>query len=153
MTVAYVHPRKGKLYVADSKQKRGMTLSRGVEWLRAIEGQIETQAQMIVESNTTQRWLQQALADAGLNAIPVQTTRNKEDKLIDLSIPISNGTVEFCDWSGNQDDFQELRNQMLSFPDSSHDDLMDSLSLIVNHTDITSQNIFGGSYGQRNLWG
>ena len=153
VTVAYVHPRKGKLYVADSKQKRGMTLSRGVEWLRAIEGQIETQAQMIVESNTTQRWLQQALADAGLNAIPVQTTRNKEDKLIDLSIPISNGTVEFCDWSGNQDDFQELRNQMLSFPDSSPDDLMDSLSLIVNHTDITSQNIFGGSYGQRGLWG
>jgi len=153
VTVAYVHPRKGKLYVADSKQKRGMTLSEGVEWLQAIEGQIETQAQMIVESNTTQRWLQQALADAGLNAIPVQTTQNKEDKLIDLSIPLSNGTVEFCDWSGSQDDFSELRNQMLSFPDSSHDDLMDSLSLIVNHTDITSQNIFGGSYGGRELWG
>jgi len=153
VTVAYVHPRKGKLYVADSKQKRGMTLSRGVEWLRAIEGQIETQAQMIVESNTTQRWLQQALADAGLNAVPVQTTRNKEDKLIDLSIPISNGTVEFCDWSGNQDDFQELRNQMLSFPDSSHDDLLDSLSLVVDHTDIASQTMFSGSYGRKDLWG
>jgi len=54
--------------------------------------------------------------------------------------------VKFVEWPDIDDPYQELRNQMLSWPDAAHDDLMDSLSLIVNHTDLTSTSIFGGSY-------
>jgi phage terminase large subunit-like protein len=36
---------------------------------------------------------------------------------------------------------------MLSFPDASHDDLMDSLALVVNHSNLGGTSIFGGSYG------
>lgn len=147
VTVAYKHSRKNSLYVADTSQRRGMTLSEGVEWLHSIVQQIDQQPEIVVEANQSQRWLQQKLGERGIPAAPVQTTRDKEDKLIDLSIPVSDGTVQFIDWSGDNDDFTELRNQMLSFPDASHDDLMDSLALVVNHSNLGGTSIFGGSYG------
>ncbi|AFH22250.1 hypothetical protein OSG_eHP20_00075 [environmental Halophage eHP-20] len=146
VTVAMLDQLDSNLLVTDSRQRRGMTLTEGVNWIQSIANQCEQQPQLIIESNQSQRWLQQQLADSGLNAIPVQTTRNKEEKLIDLSIPISNGTVQFVEWPDIDDPYQELRNQMLSWPDAAHDDLMDSLALIVNHTDLTSTSIFGGSY-------
>ncbi len=155
VTVAYVGPAHNpKIYVADSKQKRGMTLEEGTEWLRAITRQVDRNAQLVVEANQSQRWLVQSLADKGLNAVPVQTTRNKEEKLIDLSIPISQGVVQFVDWSGPNEDkpFRELRNQMLSFPEGSHDDLLDSLELVVNRADINSTNVLSESYKEDALW-
>ena len=155
VTVAYVGPAHNpRIYVADSKQKRGMSLEEGTEWLRAIVRQVDRNAQLVVEANQSQRWLVQSLADKGLNAVPVQTTRNKEEKLIDLSIPISQGLVQFVDWSDSGEDkpFRELRNQMLIVPDGSHDDLMDSLELVVNHADINTTNILSEQYKEDNLW-
>ena len=146
VTVAMLDQLDSNLLITDSRQRRGMTLTEGVDWIQSIANQCEQQPQLIIESNQSQRWLQQQLAESGLNAIPVQTTRNKEEKLIDLSIPISNGTVKFVEWPDIDDPYQELRNQMLSWPDAAHDDLMDSLALIVNHTDLTSTSIVGGSY-------
>ena len=146
VTVAMLDQLDSNLLITDSRQRRGMTLTEGVDWIQSIANQCEQQPQLIIESNQSQRWLQQQLAESGLNAIPVQTTRNKEEKLIDLSIPISNGTVQFVEWPDIDDPYQELRNQMLSWPDAAHDDLMDSLALIVNHTDLTSTSIVGGSY-------
>ena len=153
VTLAYWYPNQSELYVADTAQKRGMTLQEGVSFIQQIVNQVES-PQVVVESNQSQRWLQQELADKGVNAIPVQTTRNKEEKLIDMSIPISNGTVKFIDWRADENEelpYQDLRDQMLGFPESAHDDLMDSLSLIVNHAP-TGTSIFGGEYNDRDLW-
>ena len=153
VTLAYWYPNESELYVADTAQKRGMTLQEGVSFIQSIVNQVES-PQVVVESNQSQRWLQQELADKGVNAIPVQTTRNKEEKLIDMSIPISNGTVKFIDWREDESEelpYQELRDQMLGFPESSHDDLMDSLNLIVDHAP-TGTSIFGGEYNDRDLW-
>jgi len=153
VSLAYWYPNESTLYVADTAQKRGMTLQEGVSFIQQIVNQVES-PQVVVESNQSQRWLQQELADKGVNAIPVQTTRNKEEKLIDMSIPISNGTVKFIDWREDENEelpYQELRDQMLGFPESAHDDLMDSLSLIVNHAP-TGTSIFGGEYNDRDLW-
>jgi len=99
---------------------------------------------MLIESNQSQRWLQQELENQGLNAVPIQTTRNKEEKLVDLSIPLSNGVVKFVEWDNHP--FQDLISQMLSWPDATHDDLMDSLSIIVEHTDLNPTSIISGSY-------
>jgi hypothetical protein len=64
--------------------------------------------------------------------------------------------VKFIDWSVLEDDdedvVQPLLNQLLAFPEGNHDDMADALSLVVNHANITAQSIFGGSYGERNLW-
>ena len=153
VTAAYIHPRKGEMYVADTQQRRGMTLQEGCEWLVSIQSELNEKAQMLVEANAAQNWLVGELESRGLNVRRVTTTRQKEDKLVDLSIPIANGTVKFADWSGRQEDFQELRNQMLSFPDGSHDDIMDSLALVVNNAGVTSQTMFSGTYRSGDLWG
>mgnify|MGYP006955944492 FL=1 len=67
-------------------------------------------------------------------------------KTIDLSIPISSGKVQVIDWG--DDTFAALHQQLLSWPDSKHDDMVDSLAMVVNHggADI-SQTMFSGSYG------
>jgi len=88
-----------------------------------------------------------------MDVTPINTSTNKEDKIIDLSIPIANGTVKFIDWGDEDSTFQELHQQMLAWPESNHDDMIDSLALVVNNSDVhTSQSIVGGSYGGRDLW-
>ena len=150
ITVAYPDPNHGEIYVADCIQQRGMTLKEGVALVERVAKNCKN-PKLVVEANQSQRWLQQELSDRGLNAVPVQTTRNKEDKIIDLSIPISSGVVKFVDW--DEPRFEALHQQMLAWPESNHDDMIDSLALVVNNSDVhTSQSIFGGSYGERDLW-
>ena len=150
VTVGYPYPSQGEIYVADTIQRRGMTLKQGVSFIEAVANECDN-PKLVIEANQSQRWLQQELADRGLNAVPVQTTRNKEDKIIDLSIPISSGKVKFVEWEENR--FAELHQQMLAWPESNHDDMIDSLALVVNHSDVnTSEQMFGGSYGERDLW-
>jgi len=150
VTVGYPRPSQGEIYIADTIQRRGMTLKEGCNFIQAVASECDS-PKLVIEANQSQRWLQQELADRGLNAVPVQTTRNKEDKIIDLSIPISSGKVKFVRWDENR--FAELHQQMLAWPESNHDDMIDSLSLVVNHSDVnTSERMFGGSYGESDLW-
>jgi predicted phage terminase large subunit-like protein len=150
VTVGYPRPSQGEIYIADTIQRRGMTLKEGCNFIQAVANECDN-PKLVIEANQSQRWLQQELADRGLNAVPVQTTRNKEDKIIDLSIPISSGKVKFVRWDENR--FAELHQQMLAWPESNHDDMIDSLSLVVNHSDVnTSERMFGGSYGESDLW-
>jgi predicted phage terminase large subunit-like protein len=150
VTVGYPYPSQGEIYIADTIQRRGMTLKEGCNFIQAVANECDN-PKLVIEANQSQRWLQQELADRGLNAVPVQTTRNKEDKIIDLSIPISSGKVKFVRWDENR--FSELHQQMLAWPESNHDDMIDSLSLVVNHSDVnTSEQMFGGSYGESDLW-
>jgi len=145
-----------ELYVVDCMQRRGMSLAEGISWLQRIEGECANPPRFIVETVAAQEWLKGELTEKGLNVTPINTQRNKQDKLIDLSVPVSNGMVKFIDWSVLEDDdedvVQPLLNQLLAFPEGNHDDMADALSLVVNHANITAQSIFGGSYGERNLW-
>jgi len=121
-----------------------MTLQEGVSFVEQVALQCES-PRLVIEANQSQRWLQQELQDRGLQAVPIQTTRNKADKIIDLSIPIASGQVQFVDWG--DDTFGALHQQLLSWPDSQHDDMVDSLAMVVNHggADV-SQTMFSGSY-------
>jgi len=151
VTVGYPHPSQGEIYIADTIQRRGMTLGEGATFVEAVANQCEN-PKLAVEANAAQQYLVDELVDRGLNVTPVNTTTKKEDKIIDLSIPVSNGTVKFVDWE--EDRFQELHQQMLAWPESNHDDMIDSLSLVINNSDIhTSDSIFGGSYRDKDLWG
>lgn len=152
ITVAYIHPRENELYVADTAQKRGMTFSEGIRFIEQIAAQVE-RPQVVVEAIAAQQYLVDELTSNGLNVTPVNTSRNKHEKLIDMSIPISNGSVKFIDWRENETDpvpYQDLRDQMLGFPEAAHDDLLDSLALVVNHAP-TGTSIFGGSYKDGDL--
>ena len=157
VVVAQLHLTGNTIYVVDSHHRRGMSLREGVQWLKSIQRSAGRDAQFIVEINQSQRWLRDEMQEANLPVTGVNTTRNKEDKLLDMSIPISNGRVKWVDWSAvdesNDRPYQELRNQLRAFPDGSHDDLADALSLILNHGPIsTGSNISVDSKDRGELW-
>jgi phage terminase large subunit-like protein len=127
------------LYAVDTKRERGMTLTQGAEWVAAIAQQAN--ARVLVESNQAQRWLAQELQDYNLQIQQVQSTANKEDKLIGMSIPIENDLVQFVNHEyderlGYDPRWQPLVQEALAFPEGSHDDLLDSLNLVVDNTSI-----------------
>jgi len=153
VTIGYPRPRHGEICIAESVQQRGMTLREGIQFIKQIAAQTEEQPKLVVEANAAQQYLVDELVAEGMDVTPINTSTNKEDKIIDLSIPIANGTVKFIDWGDEDSTFQELHQQMLAWPESNHDDMIDSLALVVNNSDVhTSQSIVGGSYGERELW-
>jgi predicted phage terminase large subunit-like protein len=149
-----VRPTTGEIYVIDQKRKRGMTLREGISWISNTASQVPA-PELIIESNQSQRWLQQELASEGLNTTPVQSTRDKEDKLIDLSIPLENDRIIFVNHNRNStsenpdDRWHDLRDEMLAFPNGSHDDCLDSLYLAVDNATSSTQALSGDMYGIR----
>jgi predicted phage terminase large subunit-like protein len=142
----------GQVYLVDCRRKRGMTLKQGVEWIRGVTSTVES-PEVYVESNQSQRWLKQELEDNGINARAVMNTSNKEDRLVQLTLPIERGDVQFLnrDLSGDypyDERFTNLIQEMLSFPEGSHDDLLDSLEIAVNNINIGGTSVIGGNMYQ-----
>jgi len=142
-------------YLVDTQRKRGLTLKQGVDWIANIVSDVPS-PEIYVESNQSQRWLKQELQDTGLNARAVMNTSNKEDRLIQLTIPLERGDVKFLNREmdkqlGYDPRFKELISEMLSFPEGSHDDLLDSLEIAVNNLDLGDySNILGTDpYGKK----
>jgi hypothetical protein len=131
-----------------------MTLQEGIEWISSTAATVPS-PELIIEANQSQRWLQQELASEGLNTTPVQSTRNKEDRLIDLSIPLENDRILFVNHDRNStpaspdDRWSDLRDELLAFPDGSHDDCLDSLYLAVDNARSSTQALTGDMYGIR----
>lgn len=144
----------GQVYLVDCRRQRGLTLKQGVEWIRGVTSTVES-PEVYVESNQSQRWLKQELQDAGINARAVMNTSNKEDRLIQLTLPIERGDVKFLNREldktlGYDPRFKNLISEMLSFPEGSHDDLLDSLEIAVNNISIGGNSIIGGDMYGRN---
>lgn len=158
------------LYPVDSIRERGMTLKQGVSWVSRISNTVPN-PKVFVESNQSQRWLKQELKAQGVNAVAVNSTQNKEERIIDLSIPIENGTIKFVNhppqnateaeleaWEkekqnlGYDPRWKELVNELLAFPEGNHDDLIDSLHLCVDNAGIgANTSILGaGNRGEDN---
>jgi len=144
-TLIALHRNSQQIYVVDAKRKRGMSLSQGVSWIADIADQVPNPS-LAVESNQSQRWLRQELAAQGYSTINVQSTRDKEERLIDLSIPIENDQIKFINHSvddnlGYDSRWQTMIQEFLSFPDGSHDDQIDSLHLAVDNANISTNSI------------
>jgi len=128
--------------VTETARRRGMTLQEGCEWIGQIANQVP-QASVVAEANQAQRWLVDELKNYGVYAEPVTSTRNKESRILDLSIPLENGTIEFVDHNaetpedvGKNPPYQELIGELLSFPEGSHDDLVDALHRAVDYAPV-----------------
>jgi predicted phage terminase large subunit-like protein len=146
VVVGFIPKLRDVIYVADAQQRRGIGMKTGAAWIGDIVDEIDTSVDVLVESNATQEWLFDELRDEGVPATQINTSRSKEDKLLDLSIPISNGIVQFIQWP-NSKPFSDLIDQMCEFPDADHDDLHDALSLVVDNASFSTTSIFSGSYG------
>lgn len=132
-TLLAIHPRHPWAYVLDARRERGLTLTQGVEWVQSIAAGVAS-PKIYVESNQAQRWLKQELADAGLNAVAITNTTNKEDRLIQISIPLERETVQFVDFG--DDRFDDLIAELLAFPEGSHDDLIDSFQIAIDNSGV-----------------
>ena len=136
-----VHRRKQRVYALDAVRERGLSLAQGVEWIGSIASGVPEPA-VYVESNQSQRWLKQTLADEGLNARAVMNQSNKEERLVQLSIPLERGTVAFVDYG--DDRWRELIEEMLAFPEGSHDDLLDALQIGTDNAGVSANtNLLG----------
>jgi len=127
-------------FLADVLRERGMTLKQGVTW---IQEQLRSvpRPEVYVESNQSQRWLKQELSDQGLNASAVMNTSKKEDRIVQLTLPLERGDIqlvnrEMDDLLGYDPRFKELVSEMLSFPNGSHDDMVDALEIATQHIDL-----------------
>jgi predicted phage terminase large subunit-like protein len=135
-----VHPWQDHAYAIDARRERGLTLKQGVDWLKSIAKGVPAPT-LAVESNQSQRWLKQELADHGLNAKAVMNMSNKEDRLIQMSIPLERGAVKFLNQEvdgslGYDPRWQALVDELLSFPDGAHDDTMDALHIAIDNAGI-----------------
>jgi len=142
-------------YLVDTLRKRGMSLNQGVNWMQNIVSGVGDHVEVYVESVAAQQWFTDALSDAGINAYAVTPSTKKEDRLIQLSIPIERGQIKFLNREideqlGYDPRFKELISEMLSFPEGSHDDLLDSLEIAVDNVDLGGyNNIIGADpYGR-----
>lgn len=151
-------PSQDRVYVTETVRRRGMSLASGCEWIASIANQARG-AHVVAEANQAQRWLIEELKDYGVYADPVTSTRNKESRILDLSIPLENGTIEFVDWNaetpedvGKDHPYQELVGELLSFPEGSHDDMVDALHRAVDFAPVSlGTNILGADpYGNNN---
>jgi predicted phage terminase large subunit-like protein len=142
-------------YLIDCQRERGLTLKQGIEWIQGLVNPLpDGSTQIHVESNQSQRWLKQELADKGLNAHAIMNTSNKEDRLIQLTIPLERGDIKLVNRDidkslGYDPRFQDLISEMLSFPEGSHDDLLDSLEIAVNNVQLGGNNVLGGDMYDR----
>jgi len=148
-----IHRVQNQIYAVDQRRNRGMSLKEGTEWVAEIASNVPD-PNLYVESNQSQRWLAQELADYGLSVTQVQTGRNKEDKLTAMSIPLTNGVVKFVNheipekrefdprWS-------DLIDEALAFPEGSHDDLLDSLNIVLDNANISrTMSLSADMYGR-----
>lgn len=138
-----VDRRHNVAYVVDVLRERGLTLKQGINWISGVAdlGESRPKPHVFVESNGAQAWLQQELSDQGLHATQIHSTRKKEERIIELSIPIERGDVTFLNQNvpeGKLYDprFGDLINELLAFPNGSHDDCVDALHMAVDNTNF-----------------
>jgi phage terminase large subunit-like protein len=142
-------------YLIDCQRERGMSLSQGVTWIQGLVDPLpDGSTKVYVESNAAQRWFKDALSDAGLNAHAVMNTTKKEERIIQMSIPLERGQVKFVNRDideklGYDPRFQNLISELLSFPEGSHDDMADSLQIAIDNVDLGGHNVLGGEIYDR----
>jgi len=147
------HPTMPWAYLVEVNRTRGQTPAQAAQWVsQSIAGYPTNRVRY--ESVQAQSWFEENLKDAGLDPIAVSPQGAKEDRIMMLSIPFSNGNVKLIDWSdvpGKDMDWQPFRSEWLGFPDGSHDDMLDSTAMALDAVNFQGEipALSGDMYGDR----
>jgi len=119
------NPNAAEAYLCEVRRRRGQAPSQAAEWINDVTAWVPTN-QVVYEKVQSQAWFEQDLQDAGLHPIPHTPERSKEDRIIGLSVPFSNGQVKLLDWSsvpGKEMDWSDFRTEWAGFPGGKVDQL------------------------------
>lgn len=137
-SIVVENSRKPEAYVMQVVRERGQTPAQAADWLAGIMQQVPTN-RVYIESVAAQRWFLEDARDVGLKPIPIEHDRPKEERITFLSVPFSQEIVKLVDWEGHPDgafDWSDFRTEWAGFPNSSHDDQLDSLEMALRHCNL-----------------
>jgi hypothetical protein len=125
LVVVAEHWRKPYAYVAEVRRKRGQAPSAAAQWIADTIDWVPTN-RVKYEKVQAQAWFETHLQEHQLQPIPSTPEAKKEDRIIGLSVPFSNGTVKLLDWSdvpGKDMDWSDFRTEWAGFPSGKVDQL------------------------------
>ncbi len=133
-------PTRHDAYLFAVRRRRGQAPSEAAEWIRQEIESLNLPTRTVrYESVQAQSWFESDLKDHGLKPIPIEPKASKEDRIIGLSVPFSNAQVQLVDWSdvpAYSMDWSDFKSEWASFPDGSHDDQLDSVSMALDPVDF-----------------
>ena len=133
LCVVVEHPRHPIAYLADVQRRRGQAPSQAAQWIKDCIAWVPSN-QVKFEAVQSQSWFIQHLQDNQLSGVPHTPKASKEDRLIGLSVPFSNGQVKLLDWSGvngKNVDWSNFRTEWAGFPGADHDDMLDAVEMAL----------------------
>jgi hypothetical protein len=145
LVVACEHPVHPEGYLCEVRRKRGQAPSAAAKWIRETINWIPTNT-VKYEKVQAQAWFETHLKEHGLDPVPVTPSASKEDRIIGLSVPFSNGQVKLLDWSevdGKTMDWSDFRTEWAGFPSGKVDQL-DATAMALDEMRFGAQ-ITGGS--------
>jgi len=125
LAVVAEHPRHNEAYLCEVRRRRGQAPSQAAQWIRDSIGWVRTN-RVKYEKVQAQAWFEEDLEDHGLTPIPHTPDASKEDRIIGLSVPFSNGAVKLLDWSdinGKDMDWSDFRTEWAGWPGGKADQL------------------------------
>jgi len=145
------HPTMPHAYLVEVNRTRGQTPAQAASWVRQCIAGYPTN-RVRYESVQAQSWFEEDLKQAGLDPIPVTPQGAKEDRIVMLSVPFSNGNVKLIDWGdvpGKDMDWQPFKSEWASFPDGDHDDQLDSTAMALDTVNFQGElpALSGDMYG------
>jgi len=146
LAVVAEHWRKPYAYLCEVRRRRGQAPSAAAEWIKESIGWVPTD-RVTYEKVQSQAWFEQDLQEAGLTPVPHTPTAKKEDRIIGLSVPFSNGNVKLLDWGdvpGREMDWSDYRTEWAGFPGGKVDQLdavAQALENVNFGVDVTAEGI------------
>ena len=125
LAVVVEHPHKPIAYLADIQRRRGQAPSQAAAWIKDCIEWVPSN-QVKYEKVQAQAWFETHLQDEGLQPVPHTPDASKEDRIIGLSVPFSNGQVKLLEWAdvpGKEVDWSDFRTEWAGFPSGKVDQL------------------------------
>jgi len=124
LCVVAEHPRQPLAYLCEVRRRRGQAPSQAAQWIKDVIDWVPTN-RVKYERVQAQQWFEANLQDEGLTPVPHTPQASKEDRIIGLSVPFSNGQVKLLGWSDlpRDMDWSDFRTEWAGFPGGKVDQL------------------------------
>lgn len=118
-------------YIPDIFRRRGMSLAKGISWVRDSLNSYPNVSKCIVESQQAQRWFVQEGKDAGLTLESTTSSGSKEERIISMSARFESDKVQIVGDAASSSKWESFVDEWASFPTGDHDDRLDACEIAL----------------------